>query len=77
MEPEMLVMHTVNAIGERVDINTAAALIANLRQSEVINDDEVLLISSAVSGNALRPARPIERDALRASILKQMLMHIS
>ncbi|MDR2569393.1 MAG: CtsR family transcriptional regulator [Oscillospiraceae bacterium] len=77
MEPEMLIMHTVNAIGERVDINTAAALIANLRRSEVIDDDEVLLISSAVSGNALRPARPIERDSLRASILKQMLLHIN
>ena len=77
MDSEMLLMHTVNVIGERVDTNTAAALVANLRQNEAINDNEVNLIMSAIGNNALRPARPIERDALRASILKQMLMHTS
>jgi len=75
MESEMLKMHTVNAIGERVDPNTAAALITNLRQNKAISDEETRLIMSAIGNNALRPARPIERDALRASILKQMLMH--
>jgi len=75
MESEMLIMHTVNAIGERVDPNSAAALVANLRQNDAISDEESSLIMSAIGTNALRPARPIERDALRASILKQMLMH--
>ena len=75
MDSEMLIMHTVNAIGDRLDINTAAALIANLRQSEAISKEEAILIMSAISNNALRPANPIERDTLRASILKQMLMH--
>ena len=75
MESEIIIMHTVNAIGDRVDHNTAMALIANLRQSDAIRDDEARLIISAIGNNALRPARPIERDALRASILKQMLMH--
>jgi len=75
MDSEMLIMHTVNAIGERLDKNTAAALVANLRQSEAIRNEEAILILSAISNNALRPANPIERDALRASILKQMLMH--
>jgi len=75
MGSEMLIMHTINAIGERVDPNTAAALMANLRQSKAISDEEARLIMSAIGNNALRPARPIERDALRASILKQMLMH--
>ena len=75
MESEMLIMHTVNTIGERVDANTASALITNLYQSKAISDEEARLIKSAIGSNALRPARPIERDALRASILKQMLMH--
>jgi len=75
MDSEMLIMHTVNAIGDRLDLNTAAALIANLRQSEAISKEEAILIMSAISNNALRPANPIERDTLRASILKQMLMH--
>ena len=75
MESEVLIMHTVNAIGGEVDVNTAMALIANLRQSGAISEEEARLILSAISNNALRPARPDERDILRASILKQMLMH--
>jgi len=75
MESEVLIMHTINAIGGEVDANTAMALIANLRQSGAISDEEARLILSAISNNALRPARPDERDILRASILKQMLMH--
>ena len=75
MEPEMLIMHTVNAIGERVDINTAAALIANLRQGDAINDVEARLLLSAIGNSALRPVQHSERDAIRASILKQMLVN--
>ena len=75
MESEILIMHTVNAIGDRVDANTAAALMANLKHSGVIQDEIIRLIMAAVGSNALRPANPNERDILRASILKQMLMH--
>jgi len=74
MDSEILIMHTVNAIGDRLDLNTAAALIANLRQSTAISDREAGILISAISNNALRPVRPIERDILRASILKQMLV---
>jgi len=75
MEPEMLIMHTVNAIGDRVDMNTAAALIANLRQGSAISAQEARLILSAIGNNALRPAQPEQRNALRASILKHMLIN--
>ena len=75
LEPEMLIMHTVNAIGGRIDINTSAALIANLSRSGAISDTEASLMLSAIGNNALRPVRPEERDILRASIFKQMLIH--
>jgi len=75
LEPEIMIMHTINAIGEKVDSNTANALIANLRQAEIISIEEARLIMSAIGSNALRPAHPGLRDILRASILKQMLMH--
>ena len=75
VEPEMLIMHTVNAIKERVDLNTAAALVANLRQSGAISHEETRLIMAAIGNNALRPVQPFERDVLRASILKQMLIN--
>jgi len=74
MESELLIMHTINAIGERVDTNTAAALVTNLQQNKAISKEEGRLIMSAIGNNALRPARPNERDTIRASILKQMLM---
>jgi len=75
VEPEMLIMHTVNAVGDRVDMNTTAALVANLRQAGALGNSEARLILSATGNNALRPARSEERDNLRASILKQMLIN--
>ena len=76
MEPEMLIMHTVNTIGERVDMSSAEALVANLRQGGAISGADARLILSATGNNALRPAQPPDRDMLRASILKQMLVAV-
>jgi transcriptional regulator CtsR len=76
MEPEMIIMHTVNTVGWRIDLNTAAALIANLRQTGAMSNSEAKIALSAIGENALRPAQREERDALRASILKQMLINI-
>jgi len=76
MEPEMIIMHTVNAIGDIIDLHTATAMIANLRQGKALSDTDARLILSAIGNNALRPASPIERERLRASILKQMLINI-
>jgi transcriptional regulator CtsR len=76
MEQDMLTMHTVNAIGDRIDLGTATAMVENLRQNGVINDTEARLILSALSNNSLRVVMPIERDTLRASILKQLLINL-
>jgi len=75
MESELLIMHTVNAVGERVDVNTATALITNLLRNDAISEKEARLILSAIGTNALKPVNPADRDILRASILKQMLIH--
>ena len=76
MDPELLVMHTVNTIGEKLDINTAVALVANLQQGGAINEFEARLLLSAISTNALRPAQHMDRDMIRASILKQILINL-
>ncbi|MCL1835373.1 MAG: CtsR family transcriptional regulator [Oscillospiraceae bacterium] len=76
MEPERLLIHTVNAVGDRLDTGTAAALVANLRHHGVVGEAGARLILSAISNNALRPAEPLGRDTLRASIFKQMLLSI-
>jgi len=75
MDQKVLIMHTVNSIGDNVDINTAEALIANLQRNDAISINEAKLIMSAISNNALRPINQFDRDTIRASILKQMLMH--
>jgi len=75
MGAERLVMHTVNSIGDSVDVNTVSALIANLRQSSVISEEQARMMSAATGNNALRPVRQEDRDILRASILKQMLIN--
>ena len=75
MEPRMLIMHTVNAIGAKVDINTVSAMVGNLLKSGAIDEPQARLILSATGSNALRPAQQEERDFLRANILKQMLIN--
>jgi len=75
MEPELLIMHTVNTIGTSITLGGAAALIANLTQSGVLTVPETRLINAAIGNNALRPLQPEGRDVLRASILKQMLVN--
>jgi len=74
MEPEIIIMHTVNAVGDEIGLNAATALIANLRQADAINSAEARLMLAAIGNNALRPAPREERERLRASILKQMLV---
>ena len=75
MQPNQLIMHTVNTVGQSIDQNSAAALIRNLHQSKAISDSEARLMLSATSPNALRPALPQQQAELRASILKQMLIN--
>ena len=75
MQPDRLIMHTVNAIGQSIDQNSAAAIIRNLLQSKSISDSEARLMLSAISLSALRPVLPQQHGGLRASILKQMLIN--
>ncbi|MDR1217280.1 MAG: CtsR family transcriptional regulator [Oscillospiraceae bacterium] len=76
MEPKELVMHTVNAIGDRLDVNTAGAMVANLLDGLAIDAHTARMILAACGNNALRPADARERDAIRASIVKHMLINI-
>ena len=75
MDPKQLVMHTVNAIGDAVDLNTAAALLSNLLASGAISERGAHRALAAVGNAALRPVDPQQRDTVRASILKQILIH--
>ena len=71
------VMHLVNCIGRQLDAQSARMIISNLAAQHVISTGSAALMLSAVSENALRECPNGQRDALRASILKQMLLVIS
>ena len=73
-DPRELVMHTVNSIGASLDKQTAAAFVSNIYETGMIDKQTARLLLAAVSDNALRPLAPGDRDTLRASILKYMLV---
>ena len=74
MEPNQKVMHAVNAVGDKLDERTARAHLAELVSTGVIDKHAAMLMLSAVSDNALRPAAVGDRDAVRASVFKQLLL---
>ena len=74
VDPQRLVMHTVNSVGEAIDPATCAALTKNLLDRGTIDPRSARLILAATGNNALRPVAQQYRDVVRASIFKQMLL---
>jgi len=72
--PSRLLMHTVNAVGDELDIQTAAAFVSNAVSAGALSAESAGLIMTAIGNNALRPVEPEKRDAVRASIFKHMLL---
>lgn len=72
--PQRLIMHTVNAVGDSLDLRTAAAFVSNMLGSDTFDEKTAALILTAISDQALRPISPEHRDIVRASIFKQMLV---
>lgn len=62
-------------IGDSIDILSASHLIQQLCEREVVTAREAALMNAAISGQALSLPVPMEmKDALRAKILKSMLL---
>ena len=72
--PQELVMHTVNAVGDSLDAATAKAFISNVLSAGVVDRQTARLLLAATGDSALRPVKPADRDAARASIFKHMLV---
>lgn len=75
-DPEMLIMHTVNSIGDEIDFNTALAMMSNIESNDAIEDNELKLIVAAISNEALRDVPRQLTDRVRARILKQLLINV-
>jgi len=72
---KQLLMHTVNAIGDEIDLKTSMALLSNACYGGALSQEAAKLISSAISDNALKPVQTEAKNAVRASILKHMLIN--
>ncbi len=70
------IMHIVNSIGQRISAASARAIIDNMTAQRMISEYDSLLIQSALSDKAYGSVPQENRDILRASILKNMLMTI-
>lgn len=70
----LLLMHTVNCIGNEIDSVSASAIVGNLENSKAITYEQALLIHAAISGRSLASVpQPFKRQ-VRAAILKNMLI---
>ena len=76
MDRETLLMHVINSIGGSVDYKSAQAILKNLAESGAVDTASAAALYHAVSENALRAAPRELRDTLRASIIKQVLIHL-
>ena len=75
VDRQTLLMHVINSVGSRLDAASARAMAQNLVQSEAVSHELGQALLSATGARALQAAPPESRDALRADIFKQILIH--
>ena len=69
-----VVMHIVNNVGDAIDSNSVRVILNNLYQQRVIGESACQLIAAATNNRSLAAVPPQLRDAVRASIFKNMLL---
>lgn len=69
-----MIMHIINSVGDALDAGTARAMLDNMYKTQVISDVETMMISAAISDQTLSMLIREDRDIVRASIFKNMLL---
>lgn len=67
-------MHIINSIGESIDALSARVIIENCLRSNLVSSNGAKLMCAAVSNNVMRSVPVHLKDAVRAAILKEMLL---
>lgn len=67
-------MHIINNIGDELDDKTCRAHIYNLNYQEIIDSHDAKLMLAAVSEGSLKQVAPTQRDKVRATIFKHLLL---
>ena len=74
VDRETLLMHVINSLGGSVDLSSARAILSNLVQSGAMDRALGQTFLTAVGDKALGQVPREKRDAVRADILKQVLI---
>ena len=74
VDRETLLMHVINSLGGSVDLSSAREILSNLVQSGAMDRALGQTILTAVGDKALGQVPREKRDAVRADILKQVLI---
>lgn len=71
-----LLMHFINSIGSEIDAQSAAAVVQNLAHAEAISEETARLMSAALGERSLINVPPVRRGAVRADLMRQILIHL-
>ncbi len=69
-------MHFFCAIGNAIDEAEANAYLCNLADMGLISERSYLIARASLSNAALAPVAPTDRNIVRASIFKQMILSL-
>lgn len=70
-----LLMSVINSIGESIDRQSANAIVHNLADADALSAEAAELLLAALSDASLRSVDSAQRGALRADLMRQMLIH--
>lgn len=76
VDRDVTLMHIINTIGETLPEQTCRAYITNLSYSNILDDRTARMLLAATSDKCYRMLEQAERDKVRASVLKQLLLSI-
>ena len=74
VDRQTLMMHVINSLGGRVDLTSARAILSNLVHTGALSERVGNALLAAVSDKALAAVPRELRDAVRADIMKQVLI---
>ncbi len=74
VDRQTLLMHVINSLGQEMDLPSARAIVSNLTQSGAVEQNLGQALMAAISDKALKAVPRENRDAVRADIMKQVLI---
>ncbi len=68
------IMHIINSVGDSIDAMSSRILIENCLQSGIIDEPTAKIFKAIIGEPVMKGLPPEYRDAMRASLLKQVLL---